>query len=331
MRSTYLRWARAGALVALVGGLVALNTGCSSCNPCNAPNPCAKPCNAPNPCAKPCNAPNPCAKPCNAPNPCAKPCNAPNPCAKPCNAPNPCAKPCNAPNPCAPPPCAPPPCAPPKAPCAPPPPVACAPQTGNCGPFPANAKPGEAWCCVWIPPVYKQEMERICTCPEKCEQEWVPPVSETRTRQVVKCPASRREIPIAAEYKTVEDCIETCPARTEWQRVECTPEQLKEGEKQGECWALVTIPAQFEKRSRQVCTREASVRYEEIPAVMETETYQVEVQCGFNKTKTIPAVYENRPKQTCTADGRWEWRRNMACVVPTLPANNPCTPQPQPK
>lgn len=312
MRTTYLAWARAGVALALVVGLVAL-TGCSSCNPCGAPNPCASPCNAPNPCATPCNAPNPCATPCNAPNPCAQPCNAPNPCASPCNAPNPCATPC-----------APPPARPVAAPCPPPP---CAPPaTGNCGPFPAGAKPGEAWCCVWIPPVYKTEMERVMTCPEKCEQEWVPPVMETRTRQVVKCPASRREIPIPAEFKQVEDCIEVCPARTEWQRVECTPEQLKEGERQGECWALVTIPAQFEKRCRQVCTREASVRYEEIPAVMETESYQVEVQCGFQKTKTIPAVYENRPKQVCTSEGKWEWRKNMACVVPTIPANNPCVP-----
>jgi hypothetical protein len=183
---------------------------------------------------------------------------------------------------------------------------------------------------VWIPPVYNTVSERICTVPEKCEKEWVPPVYETRTKQVCTRQACKNEIPVPAEFKNVEECIETCPARTEWQRVDCTPEQLKAGERQGECWALVTIPPVFEKRCKQVCVREASVRYEEIPPVFETVTEQIEVQCGFYKDRTTPAVYEDRPKQVCVADGKWEWRRNMACVVPTPASNNPCIPETAP-
>jgi hypothetical protein len=183
---------------------------------------------------------------------------------------------------------------------------------------------------VWIPPVYNTVTEKICTCPEKCEKEWIPPVYETRCKQVCTKPACKKEIPIPAEYKTVEECIETCPARTEWQRVDCTPEQIKGGEKQGECWALVTIPPVYEKRCKQVCTKEACVTYEEIPAVYETQSEQVQVKCGYEKTHTIPAVYEDRCKQVCTCEGKWEWRRNTSCVVPVPQNCSPCTPEAAP-
>jgi hypothetical protein len=216
------------------------------------------------------------------------------------------------------------PCAP-QAPCAP----ACQPEpSGQCGPFPGNAAPGEAWCCVFVPPQYAQETERVCVTPECSRKEWVPPVYECRSKQVCVNPGCTRQIPIPAEYTTVNECIEVCPARTEWRRVDCTPEQLACGEQQGECWALVTIPPQYEQRCKQVCVREASCREEVTPPVYETVQEQVEVSCGYYKDIPIPAVFEDRCKQVCTAPGRWEWRRNLSCVVPVPQVCNPCVPTP---
>jgi hypothetical protein len=221
------------------------------------------------------------------------------------------------------------PCSPCATPCPQPCAPACEPQaSGQCGPFPPDAKCGEAWCCVFVPPVYATEMERVCVCPEQCRKEWVPPVYECRSKQVCVCPEQRRQIQIPAEYSTVTECVEVCPARTEWRRVECTPEQLACGEQQGECWALICIPPQYEERCKQVCVREASCREEVVPPVYETVQEQVEVSCGYYKDITTPAQYEDRPKQVCTAPGRWEWRRNMACVVPQPQVCNPCVPTP---
>ncbi len=47
---------------------------------------------------------------------------------------------------------------------------------------------------------------------------------------------------------TREEMVQVAPARVEWQRVECPPDALREGERQGDCWALVSVPAQFERR-----------------------------------------------------------------------------------
>lgn len=199
-------------------------------------------------------------------------------------------------------------------------------QDTNCGPFPANAKAGEAWCCVWVPPVYKTETEQVCVCPEQCEQEWVPPTYETVTEQVICKPACSRTIPIPAEYSTVEECVEVCAARTEWQRVDCPPAEAACGKQ--DCYALVTIPPVYEKRCKQVCTKPESCRTEETPAEYTTVSKQVEKTCGYYKQNTIPAKYETREKQVCVTDGRWEWRQNSTCTVPAPAPTNPCTPAP---
>jgi len=212
-------------------------------------------------------------------------------------------------------------CAPKCAPAAPPcgcaaPQPAC--NSGNCGAFPANAKPGEAWCCVWVPPVTENRSHQVCTCPEQCNKTWIPPVYETKTKKVCTKEACRTEIPIPAEYNTVEECVEVCPSRTEWQRVPC--------DGANECWALVTIPPTYEKRQHQVCSREASVRYEEIPPVYEDQCEQVEVACGYYKEDKTPAVYATESECVEVAPGRWEWRLNAACVVPQPQVCNPCVP-----
>jgi hypothetical protein len=167
---------------------------------------------------------------------------------------------------------------------------------------------------------------RECTCPESCREEWVPPTYETVTEKVCTCQEQCKQICVPAEYKNVEECVEVCPARTEWQRVQCPPGEAKGGERQGDCWALVTIPPQYEKRCKQICVKEASTRTETIPAVYENRCKQVEKTCGYNKKITIPAVFAEREVTECAQPGRWEWRRNDHCTVPQPVVNNPCTP-----
>lgn len=247
------------------------------------------------------------------------------------------------------------PCAAPDAPCAAP--VSAAPAG-----MPDEAKAGEAWCRVWVPPTYETYEEQVIAEPAGCKKEWVEPVYEEQERQVCTKPAStkrinipavykdvekrvcvrkasRKRINIPAEYDTREEQVMTCAARTEWRKVECTPKQLAEGQKQGDCWMLVEIPAQYKSVSKRICTKEASCTFEEIPAEFdtitekvlvtpaacttetiapeyETRSERVMVKKGFYKTLNIPATYETVTKKKCTGPGRWEWRRNGDCEVP---------------
>jgi len=318
MRSTLKNAGRLSAVVALVLAVGFLAAGCSSCNPCATSNTCATNTCATNSCG----------------------CPPPRPV---CEAPAPACAPCA---------------------------VAPVQNCGNCGAFPANAQPGEAWCCVYTPPVYNTVSKQVCTCPESCQKEWVPPTYKTVTEQVmVECervnripipavfetvtetvcvkPECQEQIPVPAEYQTVEECFEVCPARTEWQRIDCTSADTAAG--RSECYALVTIPPVMEKRTKQVCVRPESCttrsipaeyttvskqvckqpetcREEIIPARYETREKQVEASCGWYKDIPIPAKYETVTEQVCVSEGRWDWKLNTTCVVPVPTAVNPCAP-----
>ncbi len=107
-----------------------------------------------------------------------------------------------------------------------------------CGPLPADALPGQTWCCEAIPQA-PLPPQRVCVCEESVKRTLVP-----------------------AEYETVIDQLEVAPARTEWKKVDCASGS-------GECWSLVTIPAVYETRTRQRLVREAYEKCEYVPAQYE--------------------------------------------------------------
>lgn len=181
---------------------------------------------------------------------------------------------------------------------------------------PPSANAGEVWCYVRIPAVTKTVQEQVCMQPATCRQEWVPPVTQQVQEQVCVKPEEVRRIPIPAQYETVCEEVMTCPGRTEWQRVNCEPTSLTQGEQLGECWSLVEIPAVYESRSKQVCTSPESCREEIIPAQYESRCKEVTVQEGYYKNIDVPAVYENRCKEVEVCGPRWEWRRTHECEVP---------------
>ncbi len=108
-----------------------------------------------------------------------------------------------------------------------PPPAAAPSQWGPCGEPPANAKPGENWCCVLVQPAAAAPL------------------------QVDVC------VPVAAVYGTEEFQVLVAPARTEWRRIDCAS-----AGPDSECWQLVEVPAVYETRTRQVVVAPASVRHE---------------------------------------------------------------------
>ena len=79
---------------------------------------------------------------------------------------------------------------------------------------------------------------------------------------------------------------------------------------------LVEIPAQYETRTREVCTKPASCETVTDPPEYADEEYQVCVEPGRWEVTEIPAEYETRTERRCVCNGRWEWRRNETCEVP---------------
>lgn len=181
---------------------------------------------------------------------------------------------------------------------------------------PPEALEGEVWCYIRVPAVTQTLSEQVLVTPPTCREEWVPPVTQEVTEEVVVKPEERRRIPVPAVYEDRTEKVLVCDAKTEWRKVECSPKQLGQGEQVGECWTLVTIPAQYEDRVTRFLVKPETFREEVIPAVTEPQVRTVVVTEGYMKKVDVPAVFDVRTREVEVSPARWEWRRTSECALP---------------
>lgn len=185
---------------------------------------------------------------------------------------------------------------------------------------PPEALEGEVWCYIRVPAVTQTISEKVMVAPPSCREEWVPPVTQEVTEEVVVKPEERRRVPVPAVIEDRVEKVMVCDAKTEWRKVECAPKALGQGEQVGECWTLVTIPAQYEDRVTRVVVKPETFREEVVPAVTAQQARTVVVSEGYMKKVDVPAVYDVRTREVEVSPARWEWRRTGECEVPAAAA-----------
>ena len=183
---------------------------------------------------------------------------------------------------------------------------------------PPEAKPGEAWCRVWIPPVTKEVTERVCVCPERCKTIRLPAEYGTRPKLVCVSPARMKEIVRPAVYATEKEEVCVRGPRSVYRRVDCES-KVEGAARQCECWVKQECPPVLETREKRVCIEPPRKTLEYTPAkykMVEERYLKTPERCA---KEVIPARYEERTRTVCVQPGRWEWRRNTACEVPCAP------------
>jgi hypothetical protein len=187
---------------------------------------------------------------------------------------------------------------------------------GQCGPRPPEAKCGEAWCCVYVPPIYADQTENCQVCPAKERCVWVPPTYGTRPKLVCRRPAELTEQVRPAVWGQQQRDVLVCPERETVASVCCPPTNLAPGERQCECWMKCCHPAVWGQECERICIEPERHCVGFRPAEYECieETYMISP--GFMEKVCEPARYEPRTRNVCVQPGRWEWRRNDICVIP---------------
>ena len=204
-------------------------------------------------------------------------------------------------------------------------PTCSAPCSDEPGPQPCDrppeAKAGEAWCRVWIPPVSKEVTERVCVCPEQCRPVKIPAQWGTRPQLVCVSPAKVTEHVKPAVYTTKKEEVCVRGPRDVYRRVDCDS-KVEGAARQCECWVKQRCPPVFETRERKVCIEPPRKVLEYTPAKYEMREERYLVCPERCATEKVPAKYEERTRTVCVQPGRWEWRRNTDCEVPVekLPA-----------
>jgi hypothetical protein len=187
---------------------------------------------------------------------------------------------------------------------------------GPCGPRPAEAKCGEAWCCVWVPPIEGQECYQCLVCPAKERCVWVPPAFGTRPKLVCRTPAALTERIQPAVWAQHKRDVLVCPERESVRPICCPPGELAPCEKQCGCVTKCCHPAVWGEVCERVCLEceRRCVGFKPAEYVCVEETY--EISPGFTQKVCEPAVYETRTRKVCAQPGRWEWRKNDNCKPP---------------
>lgn len=179
--------------------------------------------------------------------------------------------------------------------------------------LPPNAKPGECYARVFIPPAYKTETEKVLKQEASKEIEIVPPEYKWVEEKVLVKEASYKLEVIPAEYGWVEEKvmvkpvtykIEEVPAVYGWveEKVIDKPAHTvwKEGrgpvEKidnaTGEIMCLVEVPATYKIVKQRVVKKPASTDKMEIPAEYKIVKKQVVKTEPSTRKVEIPAEYK---------------------------------------
>lgn len=205
-------------------------------------------------------------------------------------------------------------------------PVACAPAAcapcavaepcNPCGPRPPEAKPGEAWCCVWVPPVEVDRCEQVCVCPETKRCVWVPPSYGTRPRLECVAPAQINERVKPGVYAQRQNDVILRPERECVDRICCPTGDLAPGERQCGCVVKRVQPAVWGKECERVCLEPEKRCVDFTPASYRCVEERYQISPGFMQNVVEPARYETRTQRVCVKPGRWEWRRNERCELP---------------
>lgn len=178
---------------------------------------------------------------------------------------------------------------------------------------PPEARVGECYARVMLPPVYRtiteqvvdrEASQRIEITPAEFEQvtqrvmvkeasenwEIVPATYKTVTERVMVSPASERLIKVPAEYRTVSESMLVRPAYTEWKKGADPLQELNGAT--GEIMCLVTVPAEYKTVEKQVLVSAATTRIEKIPATYETVSKEVIATPPTTRKTVVPAVYD---------------------------------------
>ena len=179
--------------------------------------------------------------------------------------------------------------------------------------LPPEAKPGECYARVFIPPEYRTSTENVLMQGASESLEVIPAEYEWVEKKVIVTEASERLEVVPASYQWVEEKylvkeastqMEQIPAKYDWETesilVKPAYSVWKKGrgpiEKvdnaTGEIMCMVEIPAAYKTVKKKVMVTAPSTRTVNIPAEYQTVKKQVMVKPPTTRKVEIPAVYK---------------------------------------
>lgn len=211
--------------------------------------------------------------------------------------------------------------------------------------LPPNAKPGECYARVWIPPKFRTVTEKTLAKAEGEKLEIIPAKYEWTTEKVLVSNGGEKLITIPAKYKIVTEKVKVADGETFWTFSTNGPRSAKstqakladerrlaaartagaplDNAKVGSCYAEYYIPAKYGTQTEKVLVKEPSTRIEVIPAKYENVTEKVLVRDASEKVVTIPAKYKTVTEKVLVRPAYTTWKVSECSGGACLPGQVP--------
>jgi hypothetical protein len=179
--------------------------------------------------------------------------------------------------------------------------------------LPPDAKPGQCFTRLWVPPQYETLTERMLVEEEAERVEIIPAKYQTVKQRVLVKEASEKLVAVPATYKTVKERVLVKAATRKLEQVDAVYEDVtqrvvdkpahttwKKGtgpiqridETTGEIMCLVEVPATYKTVKKRVLKKPASTKVVEIPAEYNTIEKRVIATPPATRKIAVPAEYK---------------------------------------
>ncbi len=192
-----------------------------------------------------------------------------------------------------------------------------------------EAKPGQCYAKVIIPPKYEKRTDKVLVreaaekiTPKPAEYAW------TEERILVQEPTTEL-IPVQAEFKDMVERVETRPGRTIWvnslskRGIPVSPGLVAAAKAGGAntdeaipgmCFREYYVPAKYAEEKKDVLVTEASEMLEVVPAEYAWEEKKVMVKEATVKIVEQPAVYETVTEKVLVEPEQTVWKKGRGLV-----------------
>ena len=173
--------------------------------------------------------------------------------------------------------------------------------------LPLEAKPGECYARVFIPPRYSTITENVLTQGASEKIEIIPAKYEMIEEKVLVEEASTRVETIPAQYDEVDEKVLVREAHVTWKKGRGLIEKVDNTT--GEIMCLVEVPAEYKTVKKKVMVKPPSSRVINVPASYETVKIRKLVAPPQEKLVEVPAKYQTISRSEMISEGGMEWRK----------------------
>lgn len=176
--------------------------------------------------------------------------------------------------------------------------------------MPSDARSGECFAQIYMPPEFETVSERICVREASEKIEIIPAKYEWIEERVLVKEASTELVEVPARFDVQDQFVQTSPGHATWIKAEesrCAAGTA--GPPPQDIFCLVTEPPTTTTIQTERMVQGPTVEKVAVPAEYQTIRRHKLVQPASTRTVSIPAEYREITKTVLKTPGRMEWQR----------------------